>query len=78
MLQTLDESLSDKLDEVTKNADPEQHEKLVQEAKRIMQSYQDYLAREPLIAMLDNNPFVSLSIEKTLTTTLSALSRAVA
>jgi hypothetical protein len=43
-----------------------------------MQSYQDYLAREPLIAMLDNNPFVSLSIEKTLTTTLSALSRAVA
>jgi hypothetical protein len=78
MLETLDESLSDKLDEVTKNTDPEQHAKLVQEAKRIMQSYQDYLAREPLIEMLDNNPFVSLSIEKTLTTTLSALSRAVA
>src|SRR3954454_12258822 len=48
MLETLDESLSDKLDEVTKNTDPEQHAKLVQEAKRIMQSYQDYLAREPL------------------------------
>jgi len=78
VLATLDETLAEKLDEVTQNTDPAQHDKLVQDARRIIEGYEQYLAREPLIAVLDNNPFVPLTIEKTLSATLTALSRAVA
>ena len=77
MLNTLDHSLSDKLDEVTKVTDIGQHAKLVQEARQIMQRYEDYVAGEPIIAKLDANPFVPIAIEKTLTATLAALSKAV-
>lgn len=77
VLESLDETLAEKLDEVSKNADPQQHAKLVGEAKQIIQRYESYLASEPLIAKLDANPFVPLAIEKTLTATLSALDRVV-
>lgn len=78
VLDSLDESLAHKLDEVTGNADPAQHAKLVGEAKQIIQSYESYISTEPLIAKLDDNPFVPLQIEKTLTATLSALTRVIA
>jgi len=77
MLGTLDDSLAAKLDEVNKALDPGQRAQLVQEARQIMQRYESYVASEPLIAKLDANPFVPVAIEKTLTATLSALSKAV-
>lgn len=77
MLDSLDESLAHKLDEVTSNDDPVAHAKLVREAKQIMQRYQSYLSSEPLIAKLDDNPFVPLSIEKTLSATLSTLEKVI-
>ena len=77
MMTNLDESLVKKLDEVTKNTDPAAHTKLVGEAKTIIKGYESYLAGEPIIKKLDENPFVPLSIGKTLTATLEALSRAV-
>jgi hypothetical protein len=77
MLSVLDHSLAGKLDEVNKATDAAQRAELVQEARQIMQRYEAYVASEPLIAKLDANPFVPVAIEKTLTATLSALSKAV-
>jgi hypothetical protein len=76
VMDTLDESLAHKLDEMAKNTDASQHPKLVQDAKQLIQNYQSFLANEPLIARLDNNPFTPLAIEKTMTATLSALDKA--
>jgi hypothetical protein len=77
MMNALDHSLAEKLDEVNQAADAGQRAQLVQEARKIMQRYESYLASEPLIAKLDANPFVPVAIEKTLTATLAALSKAV-
>jgi hypothetical protein len=77
VLQGLDESLADKLDEAANAADPAQHQKLLGEAKAIIKRYTDFLAAEPLIADLDDNPFVPLSINATMSATLTALSKAV-
>lgn len=74
----LDDSLAHKLDEVSSNSDPAAHQKLVQEAKQIITGYEAFLQSEPLIAKLDKNPFVPLSIQATLTASLTALSKAVA
>jgi len=72
MMNALDHSLAEKLDEVNQAADAGQRARLVQEARQIMQRYESYLASEPLIAKLDANPFVPVAIEKTLTATLAA------
>jgi hypothetical protein len=78
VLSSLDDSLAHKLDEVTSNGDPAQHGKLVADAKQIVQRYESFLASEPLIAKLDDNPFVPLAIQKTLTATLDALAKVIA
>ena len=77
MLAALDESFADKLDEATNATDPAARAKLVEEAKAIMQRYETYLAGEPRIAALGTNPFVPLSIQPTLSSTLAALAKAV-
>ena len=51
--------------------------KLVAEAKEIIARYQGVVASEPIIAALDDNPFVELAIQKTLSTTLTALAASV-
>lgn len=76
VMEQFDETLAHKLDEIAANTDPSQHAKLVQEAQVQLQRYQSYLASEPLIATLDSNPFTPLAIEKTMTATLTALSKA--
>ena len=78
MMEKFDESLSEKLDEVSKTTDAGAHAKLVDEARKIIDGYEQMLGSEPLIAKLDDNPFVPLAIEKTLTASLAALSKAVA
>ncbi len=78
VLDSLDDSLGDKLDAVLQNTDPAQQAKLVGEAQKILQKYQSYVTGEPLIAKLDDNPFVPLQIGKTISTTLGALSRVIA
>lgn len=77
VLEALDESLADKLDEATNATDPAKRSKLVEEARTIIQRYESYLAGEPVIAALDTNPVVPLAIRQTLTTTLTALAQAV-
>ncbi len=77
VLTTLDESLADKLDEATNATDAAKRGELVTEARAIMDKYAQYLAGEPLIADLDDNPFVPLAIRATIGGTLNALSKAV-
>jgi len=77
ILTTLDQSLASKLDEVGKNSDPGQHQKLVGEAQQIIGRYESFLSSDPLIPQLDKNPFVPLQIQKTLTATLEALKKSV-
>ena len=76
LLATIDDSLADKLDEVTNATDAETRSKLIAEARGIMNRYQT-AAANPIVADLDNNPFVPLSIQKTLTATLAGLSAAI-
>jgi hypothetical protein len=78
MMAQFDATLSDKLDEVSKTTDPGTHAKLVAEAKQIITKYESFLASDALIAKLDDNPFVPLAIEKTLTATLTVLAKTIA
>lgn len=78
MMSTLDHSLSDKLADMAKNADPAAHAKLVGEVTKIIESYKSFLSSDSLISKLDSNPFVPLAIEKTLTASLTALEKVLA
>ena len=78
VLDSLDDSLARKFDEIASNADPAQHADLVRGAKQIMAKYKSYIAGEPFIAGLDTNPFMPLAIEKTLAATLSTLEKVIA
>jgi len=77
LMTTLDETLATKLDAATKAADAAARASLVTEAKAIMASYQAFVASNPLIADLDSNPFVPLSIQQNVSATLSRLSAAI-
>ena len=72
LLTTLDASLADKLAEANAATDPAARTKLVGEARAIMARYATALAN-PVLADLDKNPFVPLSIQTTLSTTLKGL-----
>jgi hypothetical protein len=77
VLAGLDERLADKLDEATNATDPAVRTELIAQAKQIMAEYQAFLASEKIIADLDANPFVPLSIQQTITATLATLAKAV-
>jgi hypothetical protein len=75
VMTTLDESLATKLDEVSKETNSARRVALVNQARSILEDYQSFVAGD-LIPQLDKNPFVELSIQQTVTATLSALGRA--
>ncbi len=72
--QDFDESLLDKLDAAL-NAPPERRPPLHAEAVRMIESYQNTVQSNPLLADLDNNPFVKISVNQTLTQTLEMLAK---
>jgi hypothetical protein len=76
VLTTLDESLATKLDEVSKETNSARRVALVNQARTILEDYQSFVAGDPIIPELDKNPFVELSIQQTVTATLSVLGRA--
>ncbi len=77
LLATLDETLADTLDSATNATDPDQRHKLVAESHDIITRYQNFLAAEPIFGELDSNPFVPLTITKTMTATLTTLAAAI-
>ena len=54
-----------------------QHQKLAGEARQIIDRYESFVGSNNLISQLDQNPFVPLQIQKTLTATLAALKKSV-
>ncbi len=77
VLGTLDEALAEKLDAVNSATDPDARGKLVQEAHALIDGYSKHVASDPTIAALDKNPFVPMSIQKTMTVTLATLSKVI-
>jgi len=77
MMDTLDHSLADVLEEVANAANPGEQAKLVADAVKAIERYESYLSSEPLIRQLDQNPFVPLRMEEMMTKTLEVLSKSV-
>jgi len=77
VLDTLGEELADTLDAVNGAADPAQRQKLVEQAHAHIAQYAKHVATDPTIGALDRNPFVPLSIGKTMSATLAALSKTI-
>jgi hypothetical protein len=77
VLDALDEGLADALDSVNKAKDPGERAQLVQQARTLLQKYQQHVATDPTIAALDSNPFVPLAVAKTMSATIDALSRSI-
>jgi hypothetical protein len=78
VLAQLDEkTLADLLDEASSATDPAKRTKLVADAKTTMGKYAKYLASEPLLKDLDENPFLPLTIRATIGGTIQQLSRVV-
>jgi hypothetical protein len=78
VLGTLDESLAAKLDEALNAADPGRRSAFHEQARVILADYLKYARDEPLIAALDDNPFLPLSTHKTLLKTLQVLDNSLA
>ena len=74
VLRTLDASLAVKLAAANK-ADAAGRQKLIEEAEGILDGYKSFAA-SPLLADLDDNPFVPLSIRASLEQTFSSLAGA--
>jgi hypothetical protein len=74
VLDALDDELAEKFDELSK-APPADRPGLVADAKKILERYQQHIATDSVIGDLDDNPFVPISVQKTVTAALSALSR---
>lgn len=73
ILAAFDESLVDKLDEALNAEDPELHARLLDEAQEIIKRYRDFLATDPLVQDIDDNPFVPVAVQATIDRTLSVL-----
>jgi hypothetical protein len=77
VLDKLGAQLSDKLDAINQATDPTQRAKLVQDAHALIAGYQAHVDSDETIGLLDQNPFTPMSVQKTMTTTLSALAKAI-
>ena len=75
IIDQFDTELADDLDAAVNATDPAKRGELVGQAKATIDRYQKFLDGEPLIADLDDNPFVPLSIHATISNTLAALSK---
>jgi hypothetical protein len=75
VLRTLDSSFATKLEAAGKAPDAAQREILVQDAKNILKGYGSFV-QTGLLADLDDNPFVPLSLRASLAGTISQLTAA--
>jgi hypothetical protein len=72
-LGVFDESLAEVLDQALNAETPEARQERHDAAAKMIRTYRARLDADPLIALLDANPFVPVAIHKTLATTLSTL-----
>ena len=77
VLHHLDDALTHKLDEVSKANDAAHRVKAVDEAHKLIARYSQHIASDATIREIDANPFVPMALAKTLTATLSTLSKSI-
>lgn len=75
VLKTLDESLADKLDEGLNAADPAARSRINSQASALIGKYLRFIHTNPLMAEIDDNPFVPLNTQETLSSMLRDLDR---
>lgn len=71
LMDVLDDSLSDKLSEIRAAADPAQKAALANQAKSIVASFQQRVASDRLINIIDDNGFIPMDIKPTVTAALA-------
>lgn len=73
VLALFDESLSDALDNALNAEDAAKKQHWHDEARAIIARYQTYLATDPIVQELDDNPFVPIAVQSTLSGSLATL-----
>jgi gas vesicle protein len=73
LMEVFDGRLSQALDEVLNAESPEERHELHEQAASLIRNYRAFVARDPIIKALEVNPFVPVSVEKILVTTLGVL-----
>ena len=77
VLEQFNDRLADSIDEVMNETDVNRRDTLVIQARGVVKDYLAYAMTEPLIADLDANPFVPLTIRSNATKTLASLAKAI-
>jgi hypothetical protein len=77
VLQSFDKELSEVLESVNKARGRREREEMVKRAHAILAQHRQRVTSDQTIVQIDANPFVSLSIGKTMSTTIDALTRAI-
>jgi hypothetical protein len=78
VLQKFDTSLVEKIDQINLAASDDERAKLHGEARAIVKRYQGFLASDPLVQKLDENPFARLGVQATLKKSLEMLAAKIA
>ena len=73
VLAMFDESLIENLDKALNSTEAADKAKWHDEARAVITRYQNYLATDPLVQELDNNPFVPIAVQASLSKTLATL-----
>lgn len=77
VLNALDEELSQTLESVNRARTRRERMEMVERAHAILARHRAHVEQDKTIAALDTNPFIQLSIGKTMSTTIEALSRSI-
>lgn len=75
ILVTLDESLADTLDAALNATVDDKRHALHRQAQQQIEQFLAYVEQDPLLANIDSNPFVPVTVRATLHTTLRALAQ---
>src|SRR5208337_2771291 len=74
LLDTVDTTLSDLLSEAAKAGTPEEHQRMLSQARETVGKLTKFVQSHPVVGHLDDNPFVPMSLQKTLSASLTAVS----
>ncbi|MDB6122864.1 MAG: hypothetical protein JWQ71_1857 [Pedosphaera sp.] len=75
VLNTLDERLIDKLDDALKAQEPEKKDFADQQSRTLIKEYLGFINSDPLMAVIDDNPFAPVNVKGRLVATLTDLDK---
>lgn len=74
LLDTVDTTLSDLLSDAAKAGTPEEHQRMLAQARETVGKLTKFVQSHPVVGHLDDNPFVPMALQKTLSASLTAVS----